>query len=87
MTIPKSVLSGSNVTFSCHYDSDVSLATIIIGKCAFDKYSLQFPLYSVKWYFKRREFYRFTPGEKNPAINFPVKGIIVDVSVHPLKEH
>ncbi|XP_046383290.1 uncharacterized protein LOC124153925 [Ischnura elegans] len=38
------------------------------------------PLYSVKWYKGRREFYRYVPKEVPPTKVFPFPGIVVDLS-------
>lgn len=37
------------------------------------------PLYAVKWYKGRREFYRFTPKENPSTKVFPLAGITVEV--------
>lgn len=41
------------------------------------------PLYALKWYKGRAEFYRYTPNEKPPMKVFPIPGLTelnVDVS-------
>jgi hypothetical protein len=38
------------------------------------------PLYSLKWYRGRHEFYRFSPSEEPPTKIFNISGIYVDVS-------
>ncbi|XP_077297350.1 uncharacterized protein LOC143919044 isoform X2 [Arctopsyche grandis] len=38
------------------------------------------PLYCVKWYRGRHEFYRYTPGDRPHARIFPFSGIYVDLS-------
>lgn len=37
-------------------------------------------LYSVKWYKRRREFFRYTPKEIPPGRIFPVAGVQINVS-------
>lgn len=42
------------------------------------------PLYAIKWYKGRAEFYRYTPKEKPPMKLFPIPGLsdlVVDVSI------
>lgn len=39
------------------------------------------PLYSVKWYKGRSEFYRYTPKDEFPIKTFPLEGLHIDVSV------
>lgn len=38
-------------------------------------------LYSIKWYFENDEFYRYVPKESPPTRVFPLRGVIVDVSL------
>ena len=45
------------------------------------KYDLEkAPLYSLKWYRGRHEFYRFSPTEESSTKIFNISGIDVDVS-------
>lgn len=38
-------------------------------------------LYSIKWYLRDQEFYRYVPKESPPTRVFPLSGIMVDVSI------
>ncbi|KAL1465019.1 hypothetical protein WDU94_004616 [Cyamophila willieti] len=38
------------------------------------------PLYSVKWYRGKHEYYRYTPSDTPQSKVFPLHGISVDVS-------
>lgn len=40
------------------------------------------PLYSVKWYRGRYEFYRYTPKDSPTTKVFPIGGIAIDVSIN-----
>jgi len=48
--------------------------------CLFDLQGA--PLYSVKWYRGKREFYRYVPKEEPPMKQFPLPGITVDVKIN-----
>ena len=49
--------------------------------CLVCKYDLeQAALYSIKWYFRDEEFYRFVPKESPPTRIFPLQHFNVDVS-------
>ncbi|EFN63599.1 hypothetical protein EAG_04873 [Camponotus floridanus] len=50
----------------------------VILRCYYDLQTA--PLYSLKWYRGRHEFYRFSPSEDPPTKIFNISGIYVDVS-------
>jgi len=47
-------------------------------KCKYDLGSE--PLYALKWYKGKQEFYRYTPKESPPTKSFPIVGLQIDVS-------
>ncbi|XP_063890099.1 cell adhesion molecule 1-like isoform X2 [Scylla paramamosain] len=44
------------------------------------------PLYSVTWYRGQDEFYRYTPGDRNPVDIFELPGVAVDTSLSDQKK-
>lgn len=50
------------------------------------KYNLEKDiLYSLKWHFNNKEFYRFVPRANPKLMTFPIKGLKIDVGIKPTR--